>query len=79
VDDDGLLMQFMKSVRNETQTRRYSISPTDAGWEVREERNGEVVKRKHCSDWHRVETARRSIAIELETLRHQGWADESPN
>jgi hypothetical protein len=72
-------MQFTKSVRNEAQTRRYSIAPTAAGWEVREERNGEVVKRKHCSDWHRVEMARRSISIELETLRHQGWNDESPS
>ena len=71
-------MQFTKSLRNEGETRRYSIAPTSAGWEVREERNGEVVKRKQCSDWHRVEMARRSIWIELETLRHQGWAEESP-
>lgn len=70
-------MHFVKSVRKSEQTRRFSIAPIDAGWEVREERDGEVVKRLKYRDWHRVEGARRSIAIELETLRDQGWSDES--
>ena len=74
--EDNSVMQFSKSLKNASQTRRYSIAATDAGWEVREERNGEVVKRVHCQDWHRVERARRTIAIELESLKQQGWSDE---
>jgi hypothetical protein len=70
-------MQFTQSVRNETQTRRYSIATTDSGWEVREERNGEVVTRLQYQDWHRVERARRMIVGEVEALRSQGWSLES--
>jgi hypothetical protein len=69
-------MQFSRSVKNEAQTRRYSISATADGWEVRQERNGEVVERVRYSDWHRVEHARRAIGIELESLKSQGWSDE---
>jgi hypothetical protein len=66
---------FAKSLRNQDQTRRYSISATDSGWEVREERDSEVVKKVHYQDWHRVERARRSITIELDDLRKQGWSE----
>lgn len=74
--EHGRPMQFSKSIRNEAQTRRFSIAATEAGWEFREERNGEVVKQVRCQDWHRVERARRSIAIELETLRREGWFED---
>ncbi len=50
---------FSKSLRYQEQTRRYSIAPTDAGWEVREERDSELVKQVRYQDWHRVERARR--------------------
>ena len=69
---------FSKSLRYDQQTRRYSIAVTPAGWEVREERDSEVVKRVHYQDWHRVERARRSITIELDALRRKGWS-EIPN
>lgn len=75
--EDGSLMHFVKSIRKSQQTRRFSIAPVASGWEVREERDGELVKRVTCRDWHRVEVARRSMAIELETLRGQGWSEES--
>ena len=68
-------MQFVKSLRNQEQTRRYSIATTDAGWEVREERDSQVVRKEHYRDWHRVERARRSIAMELNALREEGWRD----
>ena len=64
-----------KSVRNDRQTRRYSILATDSGWEVREERDSEVVRQVHYQDWHRVERARRSIAIELDQLERSGWSE----
>jgi hypothetical protein len=70
-------MQFVKSVRNQQQTRRYSIAATNAGWEVREERDSKVVRTEHYHDWHRVERARRSIAMELNALRDKGWREES--
>ena len=69
------MFAFDKSLRNDQQTRRYSIVTTDAGWEVREERDSEVVKRVHYQDWHRVERARRSITIVLDDLQRQGWSE----
>lgn len=66
---------FSKRLRYHEQTRRYSIAPTETGWEVREERGSEVVKQVHYQDWHRVERARRSIAIELDDLQRQGWSE----
>jgi len=56
-------------------TRRYSISVTAEGWVVKEERDSEVVRQAHYHDWHRVERAQRSIAIELDDLRTQGWVE----
>ena len=70
-------MHFVKSLRNQDQTRRYSINTTAEGWEVQEERDSEVVKRVRYQDWHRVERARRSISIELDALRQTGWREEN--
>ena len=75
--EDSRLMHFVKNLRYLEQTRRYSIAPTDLGWEVREERDREVVRREHYRDWHRVERARRSITIELDALRNKGWREEN--
>ncbi len=69
------MLSFEKNLRLQEKTRRYSIVTTPSGWEVREEQNSEVVKRVHYHDWHRVERARRSISIELDSLRQQGWSE----
>lgn len=69
-------MHFVRNLSNQGQTRRYSIATTDGGWEVREERDSEVVKQVRYHDWHRVERARRSISIELNALRDKGWRDD---
>ncbi|MBY0495261.1 MAG: hypothetical protein K2Y23_13700 [Cyanobacteria bacterium] len=69
------MFAFDKSLRFLDQTRRYSIAATDAGWEVREERDSEVVRKVQLKDWHRVERARRTIANELDTLQRQGWSE----
>jgi hypothetical protein len=69
------MLAFDKSLRNLGKTRRYSIAVTDTGWEVREERDSEVVRKVHYQDWHRVERARRSISIELDALQRQGWSE----
>ena len=70
-------MHFVKSLRNQDQTRRYSINTTADGWEVQEERDSEIVKKVRYQDWHRVERARRSISIELDALRQIGWREEN--
>jgi hypothetical protein len=69
------MFAFDKSLKCNEKTRRYSIAATQAGWEVREERDSEVVRKVQLQDWHRVERARRSIAIELDDLRKQGWSE----
>ena len=69
------MFSFDKRVRNDQQTRRYSIVVTDSGWEVREEHDSEVVRQVHYQDWHRVERARRSIANELDQLQRSGWSE----
>ena len=66
---------FSKSLRYQEQTRRYSIEQTDAGWEVREERDSALVKQVRYQDWHRVERAIRTISIELKDLQSQGWSE----
>ena len=71
------MQQFVKNLRKQDHTRRYSIAMSESGWEVREERDREVVRREHYRDWHRVERARRSIAIELDALRNKGWREEN--
>ena len=66
---------FTKKLQLLEHTRRYSIAVTDDGWEVREERDSELVRQARYQDWHRVERVKRSIAIELDDLRTQGWAE----
>ena len=38
-------------------TRRVTVIRSGVGWEVREERGGEVVRTSKYTDWHRVERA----------------------
>lgn len=75
--EDDRLMDFSKHLRYLEQTRRYSIANTGAGWEVLEERDRKVVRKEHYRDWHRVERVRRSIVVELNALREQGWREEN--
>lgn len=67
------MYSFTKSVRKAEHVRRYSIEPTNTGWEVREERDSQTVRRAFYQDWHRVERARRSFNIQLMTLQQHGW------
>jgi hypothetical protein len=36
---------------------RFTITRTEAGWDVREERDSEVIRAVNYTDWHRVERA----------------------
>ena len=69
------MFSFDKQLKYHDNTRRYSIAATDAGWEVREERDSKIVKKVQYQDWHRVERARRSITIELNDLQRNGWSE----
>ena len=51
---------FVKSLQKADHIRRYSIQPTSAGWEVREEQDSEILRHSFYQDWHRVERALRS-------------------
>ena len=64
---------YQKSLRKADQIRRFTIQPTAAGWEVREEQDSRVLRHACYQDWHRVEHARRAFAIELKQLTADGW------
>ncbi len=66
---------FVKSLRKAGHIRRYSIQATSAGWEVREEQDSEIVRHSFYQDWHRVERARQSFSLKLNTLREEGWSE----
>jgi hypothetical protein len=68
---------FIKNLRYQDHTRRFSIAVSDAGWEVREELDSRVVRQTQYQDWHRVERARRTMANELDNLRVKGWQVEN--
>jgi hypothetical protein len=67
---------YARIFQNKSHTRRFSITPKDpSGWDVREERDEAIVRNVHYDDWHRVERARRSFAIEAAMLFEQGWTE----
>lgn len=66
---------FARSVRKADHVRRFSIRPAEAGWEVREEQDSQVIRQSCYQDWHRVEHARRAFVLELSQLREDGWQE----
>ncbi len=64
---------FTRHLRNAEHTRRFSIEPTETGWQVSEEQDSQVVRRVEYHDWHRVERARRSMTIAMDQLQDAGW------
>lgn len=66
---------FTKKLQLLEHTRHYSIVIAEEGWELREERDSQLVRQAHFHDWHRVERATRSISIELDDLRTKGWIE----
>jgi hypothetical protein len=69
------MFPFRKTVRKADRVRRYTIQSIDGGWEVITEQDEHSIRRVAYDDWHRVERARRMIALELNTLRAHGWTD----
>lgn len=56
------------------QVRRFTIREVEGeGWEVREERDSQLVRRTRMTDWHRVEREVREINREVTDLEARGW------
>jgi hypothetical protein len=69
------MYSFQKSLRKADHVRHYSIQTTPSGWEVRAEQDSHIVRQMRYDDWHRVERARRVFALELDSLRENGWVE----
>lgn len=67
---------FSSQLSQAGHVQRFSIaSRGERGWEVREERDGEVVRRVLMTDWHRVERARSVFTLKIDLLRSTGWIE----
>ena len=50
-------MNFTRERVEAGHTHRVTITRSDVGWQVREERDSETVRVSRYTDWHRVERA----------------------
>ena len=51
-------------------TRRCTVTRVLRGWDVKEEEDSNVVRRVHCTDWHRVERAIAIFALHRDDADH---------
>jgi len=66
---------FERELRQAGHTRTFTITDrSDAGWEVRDVQDDQVLKQAHYTDWHRVERARSMFQIQIDELESNGWA-----
>ena len=66
---------FTKELTNAGHRRRFSISSRgDAGWEVRDVQDEQVLKQICYTDWHRVERAQQMFNLIIDELENDGWA-----
>ena len=67
---------FARSFSLAGHVHRLVIEPVGPeGWEVREERDSEVLRSVRYTDWHRVERARSIFAIRASVLVDRGAAE----
>jgi hypothetical protein len=67
---------YVRTLHNASHTRKLIITPKEtSGWDVREEMDSTVVRDVHYDDWHRVERARRTFALEAVSLSQDGWVE----
>lgn len=67
---------YMQTLSKDGHTRRFSVARrTDQkqGWEIREEEDDRLIAVAVYDDWHRVERAKKTFALEALTLRNCGW------
>ena len=67
---------YRRELQRDGHTHRFLIiTVRGQGWEVREERDREILSRRQLDDWHRVEGARMLFATEVAQLRAAGWVE----
>lgn len=44
-------------------TTRFTVTRDASGWDVMEEHDNRLVRRRHYSDWHRVERALQTLEL----------------
>lgn len=65
---------YTRQLQKAKHTRKFTISSaSESGWEVRDEHDSRVIRRARYHDWHRVERARMSFALEAAVLEKSGW------
>ena len=65
---------YTRLLQKASHTRRFTISSAGgAGWEVRDEQDSKVIRSTHYGDWHRVERAKMTFALEAASLEESGW------
>jgi hypothetical protein len=66
---------FTKELTHAGHRRRFSISSRgEAGWEVRDVKDEQVLKQVCYTDWHRVERAQQMFNILIDELENDGWS-----
>jgi hypothetical protein len=69
-----LNQMFTRELTQAGHVRRFTIRPAGGfGWEVREERDSQVVRRVRYDDWHRVERAIVAMRQQVLELEENGW------
>lgn len=69
------MLTFEQTLRKNDHTRRFEILTEAQGWRVVEREDTTVLREALYTDWHRVERARRVFAIEMSSLKAEGWHD----
>ncbi|HEY3160436.1 MAG TPA: hypothetical protein VGJ78_15835 [Vicinamibacterales bacterium] len=65
---------YTRRLQKATHIRKFSIISTSAsGWEVRDEQDSRIIRSVRYRDWHRVERARMTFALEAALLEESGW------
>jgi hypothetical protein len=69
----ALHAMYDSALRKQLQMRRFTIRHVQPGWEVRDESDHGVLKRRIYKDWHRVERAIARFEQEEAVLEAAGW------
>jgi len=69
---------YSRTFRYGTHIRQFTISSsTPSGWEVKDEQDVCVLRKEIYSDWHRVERAKLTFAVEATRLLDAGWTEST--
>jgi hypothetical protein len=55
---------FCSELTQDGHTKRFTITRSGVGWEIRVEHDSHVIHKHTYTDWHRVERARQMFALE---------------